>query len=131
MSNLLEQTLGQEPFAQLVAHAGGTDYEVPERLDCPRGQELAEWIGDTAAAKLIDYAGGDTVYVKACHNDALRARYVDILRLRRKGLTPAQIARSYTFQARYTERQIWAIVAGNPKEAAKALENGDLFADMP
>lgn len=107
----IEQILGKAAFNRLVAHVGGTEYWVPKEDDTERAKELIAWIGRDPAKALIAYAGGGRVYIYAIHHEVLRARYNEIMRLIEDGLTPAEVALSYTFTGRYTERQIRKIIA--------------------
>jgi hypothetical protein len=125
--NFIEQHIGADAFNRLVEKIGGCDYKVPAGINTERGAQLREWIGKQAAQALIDYAAGDTVYIGARHEQALTHRYREIRRLHRSGLCPREIAQRYTFTGKYTERQIWAILAADFKTARKTLEQGDLF----
>jgi Mor family transcriptional regulator len=110
-NNHIEQVLGKAAFNRLVAHVGGIEYWVPKAEDTERALELIDWIGREAAIALIAYAGGARVYVYADHQQVLRARYNEIMRLIENGMTPPEVALTYTFTGRYTERQIRKIIA--------------------
>jgi hypothetical protein len=128
VSNIIEQMIGAEAFAVLQREAGGTDYKVPGSLDSPRGQELTGWIGVDAARTLIGHAGGDALYVAGGRETTLRQRYTDIMRMHHEqGLHPAQIARQYRYVGGYSERQIWAVLAGDRRQAEAIIRQGDLF----
>lgn len=125
--NLLESVVGSESFRRLSASFGGTDYRVPATLECDSGAELVSTVGEEAARELVRYAGGDTVYIASGHALSLRQRYADIIRLHQSGMNPAEIARRYTFIDRYSERQVWAILAGERRQARNLLNQADLF----
>lgn len=109
--NLLAQVIGHDAFQALAVHAGGTDYRVPTSLDCPTGRQLTAWIGNQAADALIRYAGGDVVYVQRGAVSEREAREADILKMHQAGMTPAEIAREYRYEARLSERSVWSILA--------------------
>lgn len=125
--NIIEHMIGLEAFDALRKQVGGTDYRVPSSPDCDSGRELAGWIGPEAARKLIGHAGGDTLYVNGANESVLRSRYAEIMRLHAQGKSPAQISREYRFVAGYSERQVWAILAGDRKQAEAIIRQGDLF----
>lgn len=110
--NLVRETIGETAWPRLVAWCGGTEYDVPERLDTPSGVELASRIGAEAARKLIRWAKGSRIYVAAGHAETLLSRYRDIQRLHEEGQSVREIAMSYDYHGKYTERTIRSVLSG-------------------
>lgn len=73
---------------------------------------MAAWIGEAAASKLIELAAGDRIYIASGWEQTLCIRYAEIIAMHDQGMTPAKIAMAFTYQARYTERNIRMILAG-------------------
>jgi hypothetical protein len=129
--NLVRSTIGREAWGRLIAWRGGTEYDVPATIDCPRGIELASRLGADAGRKLIAFAGGTRVYVAAGHAEILLSRYEEIINRHRRGETPTEIALAMTFEGRYTERTVRMVLAGRYEDFARQFgAQADLFVDQ-
>ncbi|CAK0754037.1 putative Mor transcription activator domain-containing protein [Gammaproteobacteria bacterium] len=109
--NEIERIIGQEAFEKLCAHYGGLDMCIPHSIDTQNGHYLTDIIGKEATEALINWGGSSRVYVPALHEAKLQKRREDILSLRERGKTIAEIAREYRFVGRYSERQVATILA--------------------
>ena len=114
--------IGAHAWNTLVAHYGGCELPVPGRIDSGSGQRLAEKVGPHAAQALISYAGGDTLYIAAGWGRILAARYAQIRALRdERGLSYAEIARTFEYTGRYSERNIRMILSGDRWQMIQAM----------
>lgn len=129
--NLIEETIGHDAYIDLCAWCGGVNYYVPSDIEDRNGLELENAIGKPAARRLIEWAGGSVVYVPSRFNAELLKRRDEINALRKCGKTVQEIARTYEYHGRYTERQIWRMIT-TPREVmlrgAQDNQNLDLFA---
>lgn len=108
--NLIEEVIGRDAYMELCAWCGGTTFYVPSDPENAQGLELERAIGAVAARRLIRWAGSSLVYVPSRFTAELIKRRDEIMALRNTGKTVQEIARSYTYQGRYTERQLWRII---------------------
>lgn len=107
--NLIEEVIGREAFELLCSWAGGSDLDIPRNIDLSSGQKLAQAIGAHAARALIAWGAGGRVYVPYLYVMELQRRQRDVRALRAQGLTFREIARTYRYTGRYTDRQLIAL----------------------
>ncbi|MEN8721168.1 MAG: hypothetical protein ABF296_12995 [Oceanococcaceae bacterium] len=98
--------IGPVAYEQLVSALPGAAYDVPWDIDTPRGERLAGLIGDYAARRLIQHAAGTQIYIRLSIDPEDERHLRAIHAMRRGGLTPQQIAATYVFPTRLTERHI-------------------------
>lgn len=129
--NLIEDIIGHDAYIDLCAWCGGVNYYVPSDAENKQGLELERAIGHAAARRLVDWAGGSVIYVPSRFAAELLKRRDEIMALRNRGKTVQEIARSYSYEGRYTERQLWRMI-NTPREdmlrSATDSKNMDLFA---
>lgn len=107
----LEDAIGPAAFARLAQCFGGSDICLPI-TDAGRSyKKLVAVLGAGATRNLMLWGGGCRIYVPRTPSGEQRRRYEDICELRARGKTLTEIASEYTYTARYTERQIRAILA--------------------
>lgn len=121
--NLIEEVIGREAFERLCAWVGGGDYSIPADPDSSQAKALGAQIGAVAAEALIAWGAGGRVYVPYLYAVELGRRRAEILSLRERGATIAEIARSYRYTGRYTERQIIALLIAPALDAGEALQD--------
>lgn len=109
--NLIEAAIGRDAFELLCAWVGGGDYSIPSSVDSPQAVELGQRIGPHSAAALIRWGAGGRIYVPYLHTVELRRRRADLIALRERGHTIAEIARAYRYTGRYTERSVIALLS--------------------
>lgn len=114
--------IGAHAWDKLVAHYGGCELPIPASIASGSGQKLAAMIGERAAQALIDYAAGDTLYIAAGRERTNGARYAEIKAMRASGMSYAEIARTFEFTGRYSERNIRMILAGDRDRAIEAMQ---------
>jgi Mor family transcriptional regulator len=95
---------------------------VPGSLESGSGEKLVALIGQHAARALIEYAGGDTLYISAGWERVLGARYAEIKAMRARGMSYAEIARKFEYTGRYSERNIRMILAGERDDVITAMK---------
>jgi hypothetical protein len=117
--NIIEEAIGRDAYELLCAWAGGGDYCIPSQVESGQAAALAEHIGREAAHALIRWGAGGRVYVPNQHSHERQRRQADILARREAGATIPEIARSYRYSGRYTERQILALL-GEATSRARA-----------
>ncbi|QFY90314.1 hypothetical protein D5125_12930 [Magnetovirga frankeli] len=110
-ANLIDEVIGRDAYLSLVEWSGGISLYVPATLDNSAGRELIQQLGQEAAEKLSAWAGGSSIAVPAELWRLRRKRQRDILAMRRRGMTVQEISRKFTYQARYTERQIYRLLS--------------------
>ena len=107
MREWLMAELGAAAFAQLMQSYGGGVLQVPAAKRGKAYDAIATAIGDAAAAKLVDIAMGDRLYIAANTLHERWIRRAEFLRLRHAGKSVAEIQRSYfTPPKRISERTI-------------------------
>lgn len=121
--NLIEDTIGSEAYQDLCAWCGGTNYYVPSDPENAQGIELERAIGGVPARRLIRWAGGSVIYVPSRFIADLIRRRDEIMAMRSKGKTVQEIARSYTYVGRYTERQLWRMINTPREDLIKKIQN--------
>lgn len=89
----LSEIIGLNATLNMVEHLGGLSFDVPSSLDTKNGKWLSGIIGTDNAERLINYYGGDRLYVNNC--DALRVH------LRNVALVNAIFAKMETGTARH------------------------------
>jgi len=109
--NLIVEVIGPEAYTALIEWSGGISLYVPATLDNAAGRELVQQLGQEAAEKLSAWAGGSSIAVPAELWRLRRKRQRDILAMRRRGMTVQEISRKFTYQTRYTERQIYRLLS--------------------
>lgn len=100
----------------MVAMWGGCDYFIPASLECLRGQQLVELIGEDAARRLIAYGADTTIYIAAGKADVLAARTAEMRLMRARGMSLRQIA-SVEWAQRYTARNVFRLLSQHPEES--------------
>lgn len=108
--NLIEDTIGTAAYLALCDWTGGVNYYVPSSPDCEQAQKLAQAIGDAPMRLLVQWAMGSVIYVPNRSAAELLKRQREILCMRSTGKTVQEIARTYKYNSRYTERQIWRMM---------------------
>ena len=104
--NELRRILDATELEAACREYGGTELYVPQSRTSPQAKVLAERIGQNAADKMVEWAGGTRVYIPANRDAAIDERAIVINLMRKAGLTVAAIAKTFTYQARYSERNI-------------------------
>jgi len=107
----IEEVIGRESFETLCRHYGGLDLHIPQTMDTQTAHYLVATIGKSATEALVVWGASSRVYVPRLAAIERSRRREDIHRLRDTGMSVARIARSYRFQARYTERQVMQILS--------------------
>lgn len=93
------EVIGLTAYNVLSERVGGTDFKVPRRND--QGYvKLVEWIGELAARRLAEWAGGTRVYIRRIGARNGAHHYEALAKLKEKGLSFDEIARAYVYQAR-------------------------------
>ena len=113
--------VGREAWSVLVSRHGGCELPIPTAIGTRRGEEMAALIGRDAAIKLIEYAGGDRLYISAGHDEILCARYGEIVAMHEQGNTPAQISRKWEGTLKYSERNVRMILAGRFEALSESI----------
>jgi DNA-binding NarL/FixJ family response regulator len=108
---ILEFAIGADAADLLSGAFGGADLRVPATCDGECFARIARVIGETAAAKLVRIAAGDLLYVPRNHQQQNRERNGEIARMLAEGKTPAEIAHSYRYVGRVTERHVYRILS--------------------
>jgi len=108
----IEEVIGREAFEKLCGSYGGLDLHIPQTMDTQSAHYLADTIGLEATRALVAWGGSSRVYVPKLFDIELQKRRADIAELRSRGVTYAEIAKTYKYESRYTERQVYAILEG-------------------
>lgn len=116
------ERIGAKAWDRLVGRYGGCELAVPANIDSGSGRKLAELIGEEPARKLIQYAGGDNLYIAAGWERIVGARYREIIERRQQGESYTDIALGYTYVGRYSERNIRMICTGSRNRVIEAME---------
>lgn len=109
--NVLPELIGPAAFARLCERYGGGDLQLPRSLDAPSARTLVDVLGEAGARALIDWGGGSRFYVPHGYRDRPEFRAAVVRELYAAGMTMPEIARSYRYSGRYTERQVTQILA--------------------
>lgn len=129
--NLIEDIIGHDAYLKLCEWCGGINYYVPSDAENFQGLELERAIGRPGARRLVEWAGGSIIYVPNRFAAELLKRRDEIMAMRKNGKTVQEISRAYTYEGRYTERQIWRVI-NTPRDeilhGATDSQNLDLFA---
>jgi len=107
----LEDAIGPAAFARLAQCFGGSDICLPSTDTSRSYKKLVAVLGEKTTRNLMLWGGGCRIYVPRSPSGEQRQRYEEICELRSRGKTLTEIASEYTYTARYTERQIRAILA--------------------
>jgi len=121
---LLAEYIGAAAAVALVREFGGLSIKVPKR---PAGRvwaRLVDAMGEQGASDLVDSFGGEGLYIARNAVEELEQRRQQIAALAAKGKSYAQIARMYTYAARYTERGIRRILASTPGDVHTPRRTG-------
>lgn len=110
MSTELLRVLGAEALEALCERWGGADLTLPQRPEGTTFDALARALGQPAAAALVAWGGGCAIYVPQLDHARRERRRQEVQALRARGLTLAEIARTYRYEGRYTERQIRSLL---------------------
>lgn len=111
MAHEISEVIGPRAFAILTAAVGGCDYNIPSSLDTPEGVALCEMIGAEDAARFVAWGGGARVYLPYSRDAILMERAMTIVELAGRGVPIPEIARTFRYVGRYSERQIRMILA--------------------
>lgn len=114
--------IGEEAWNQLTSWQGGRDFDIPTSIDSSSGRCLALRIGQDAASKLIQEAGGDRLYIAAGWEEELMQRYREVKKMYTDGMTIEEISRCYRYEGRYTPRHVRSIVHSRCEAMARIVE---------
>ena len=106
----IEDVIGREAFEILCRYYGGLDLHIPQTMDTQSAHYLADTIGMEATKALVAWGGSSRVYVPKLYDLELQKRREDMAELRSRGVTYAEIAKTYKYESRYTERQVYTIL---------------------
>jgi hypothetical protein len=109
--NEIERVIGKPAYHRLGMAVGGCDYHIPSCSDCEIGAALIDTVGHEAAMRLIKWGGGSRVYIPYSRTGEVDQRRLTLREMRARGMTISEIARTFRFEGRYTERQIYALLA--------------------
>jgi len=109
--NEIERVIGAPAFRRLSEALGGCDYTVPSTIEGEAGAALLQAAGREAALLLIKWGGGARIYIPYSREMDVYQRKLTIREMRSRGLPVREIARQFRFEGRYTERQIYALLA--------------------
>lgn len=122
----LVRVLGFAAAMRLIQRRGGIPLRVPKRVDwsapSPAALALLDDLGSAEAlSKLVDWAGGSTLYYIPKYDAVARQlRHEQVRELRRRGYTSEEIAR----KTQYSARRVFGILGWD--DPAKAAQR-DLF----
>ena len=125
---IMADHIGDAPAMRLVTHFGGLDIHIPKM---PRGRlydDLLRVMGEATAIELIRVFGGERLYIA---KDAKAAKAIHkriIAEKRAAGETWQQVASTYTFVAKFSER--WVRKLGGIDSAEQVKIQPSLF-DLP
>lgn len=114
----LEHLIGAEKLAILAEEFGGDELKIPSTREAPSFKALVELVGVDAAEVLYVEYRGDKVYVPINCAHEYDKRYMEIRDLFLRGHSIAEIARTYTYQARLSVRHIQKIIKADAECAA-------------
>ena len=106
----IESVIGREAFETLCRQYGGLDLHIPQCMATQSAHYLADTIGLEATEALIAWGSSSRVYVPKLYDMELQKRREEIAELRSRGVTYAEIAKTYKYESRYTERQVYTIL---------------------
>jgi hypothetical protein len=128
-TNEIERVIGNEAYLRLCAAVGGCDYQIPTVAFSELGDALVEMIGRVAAKQLIEWGSGSRIYVPYSRAREIDQRRLTLIEMRARGMSAAEIAREYRYEGRYTERQVYAILAASSAEAVQDAQSTRLLSD--
>lgn len=117
---LLAEYIGDAAAQRLRTAWGGCQIKVPRAHAGLWWERLAQTLGERDAAELCDIFGGETLYIPRNaieEREAIRQRVACMLA---DGMSYLQIARTLTFQVRYTERGLRKLMERRVKPARRA-----------
>lgn len=108
---VLLYAVGEEAADQLATALGGSDYRVPCGTEGAGYERLARIVGFAAAERLVRAAAGDVLYIPRNQMRLCGERNAEIARLLADGMTPAQVAQTYRYEGRVSERHVYRILS--------------------
>ena len=114
---MLAEYIGARASVALVREFGGLSIKVPKRPAGEIWRQLVASLGEASAADLVECFGGEGLYIARNAAEEREQRRVQIVAMQSRGMSPAQIAKVFTYAARFTERGIRRILAGTPGSA--------------
>ncbi len=109
--NEIERVIGVTAYRRLGLAVGGCDYRIPSCSDCELGAALIDTVGHDSAMRLIKWGGGSRIYIPYSRTEEVDQRRLTLREMRARGMTVAEIAKTFRFEGRYTERQVYALLA--------------------
>jgi len=103
---LLTDYIGQEAALKAARILGGSTFRVPARARGKSWLLLAEALGETAARAMVENYSGEQVYIARNAREEQRLNHAEVIRRLEAGETVAEVARSFNYQARYSDRWI-------------------------
>ena len=110
--NGIEKVIGRDAYLALQGAMGGCDCFIPATLGNRSAQILIDAVGLEATEALIAWGGPCRVFVPRDAKAERARRIADLQALRRKGLTIEQIAVTYRYTGRLSERAVYNILKG-------------------
>ena len=102
--------VGADAARKLVNRFGGADLNIPRDIKTPFGKELVGVIGAVPTSALIQWARGCRIYLQRNAERERQIRVSEIRKLINQGKTVSEISRSFTYETRLTERQIYQLL---------------------
>jgi len=109
--NEIERVIGELAYRRLSESLGGCDYSIPSTMECDAAAALSQAVGHDAAVLLVKWGGGARIYIPYSRADDVFQRSLTIREMRNRGMSVQEIARTFRFEGRYTERQVYALLA--------------------
>lgn len=128
--SILADHIGTAPAGQMVAHFGGIDAHIPKRQRGRLYDDLIRVIGEAATVELMRVFGGERLYIA---KDAKAEKVIHqriIAERRAAGQTWQEVAKGYTFQAKFSERWVRKLGGCQNERASKQAQQVALF-DIP
>lgn len=111
-TSILADYLGERAAALIVQVYGGHTIKTPRM---PAGEifgDLKRTLGDALALAFLEVFRGEHVYIALDERSAHEARLADLVEMRRRGMSYAEIARTYRGPPkRYSERWVRQLLA--------------------
>jgi hypothetical protein len=117
---LLAEYIGDDAARKLCMAWGGCPVKVPKGRAGLWWQRLVQTLGERDAGEFCEAFGGETLYIPrnaADEREAIRQRVATMLA---DGMSYLQIARTLTFQVRYTERGLRKLMERRVKPDRRA-----------
>jgi len=118
--------IGDGPAMRLVTHFGGLDIHIPKRARGRLYDDLLRIMGEGTTDELVRIFGGERLYITKDAKAAKAVHQKIIAEKRAAGESWQQVAKSYTFTSRFSER--WVRKLGGADE--RVSQQVSLF-DIP